>query len=317
MTEFFGALLGVMRAENLEHAISLVNQTGYGLTSGIESLDRREQQVWQEKIIAGNLYVNRGTTGAITLRQPFGGMGKSALGPGLKAGSPDYVAQFMNFSEIGLPQIGAIEKDYAILRIVQGWHQLIKWGSLAEYKQDLYRTIRAAKSYLYHVEQKFSCQQDYFHLRGQDNILRYLPIGKVVIRLNMTDSLFETLARIVAARISGCRPVVSIPTGMSNAVTAFLFCKEGEQLLKDIQVVFQHDKALIDMMPEIDRIRYAAPDRVPDPVFAAAAETGFYISRTPVYMDGRLELLQYYQQQSICDNYHRYGNLGERGLLQH
>jgi RHH-type proline utilization regulon transcriptional repressor/proline dehydrogenase/delta 1-pyrroline-5-carboxylate dehydrogenase len=43
-----------------------------------------------------------------------------------------------------------------------------------------------------------------------------------------------------------------------------------------------------------------------------AAETGFYIARTPVMMDGRIELLQYYRQQSICNNYHRYGNLGER-----
>jgi RHH-type proline utilization regulon transcriptional repressor/proline dehydrogenase/delta 1-pyrroline-5-carboxylate dehydrogenase len=64
----------------------------------------------------------------------------------------------------------------------------------------------------------------------------------------------------------------------------------------------------------MDRIRYAAPDRVPPAVFKAAAETGFYISRTPVMIDGRLELLQYYQQQSICNNYHRYGNLGERSL---
>ena len=42
MTEFFGPLLAVMRADDLDHAIELVNQTGYGLTSGLESLDPRE-----------------------------------------------------------------------------------------------------------------------------------------------------------------------------------------------------------------------------------------------------------------------------------
>jgi RHH-type proline utilization regulon transcriptional repressor/proline dehydrogenase/delta 1-pyrroline-5-carboxylate dehydrogenase len=47
-------------------------------------------------------------------------------------------------------------------------------------------------------------------------------------------------------------------------------------------------------------------------VFAAAAETGFYIARAPVLMEGRIELLQYYRQQSVCTNYHRYGNLGFR-----
>jgi RHH-type proline utilization regulon transcriptional repressor/proline dehydrogenase/delta 1-pyrroline-5-carboxylate dehydrogenase len=69
---------------------------------------------------------------------------------------------------------------------------------------------------------------------------------------------------------------------------------------------------MIKSMPVIDRIRYAAPERVPQGVLRAAAEIGFYIARTPVMMDGRIELLQYYRQQSICDNYHRYGNLGER-----
>ena len=44
MTEFFGPVLGVMKAKNLEEAIRLVNQTGYGLTSGLESLDDREQK---------------------------------------------------------------------------------------------------------------------------------------------------------------------------------------------------------------------------------------------------------------------------------
>jgi RHH-type proline utilization regulon transcriptional repressor/proline dehydrogenase/delta 1-pyrroline-5-carboxylate dehydrogenase len=47
-------------------------------------------------------------------------------------------------------------------------------------------------------------------------------------------------------------------------------------------------------------------------VFAAAAATGFTIARAPVVMEGRIELLQYYRQQSLCTNYHRYGNLGDR-----
>jgi len=64
----------------------------------------------------------------------------------------------------------------------------------------------------------------------------------------------------------------------------------------------------------VDRIRYASPGRVPAAVFAAVAETGFYIARDPVLAEGRLELLHYLVNQSICDTYHRYGNLGERAL---
>jgi RHH-type proline utilization regulon transcriptional repressor/proline dehydrogenase/delta 1-pyrroline-5-carboxylate dehydrogenase len=68
-------------------------------------------------------------------------------------------------------------------------------------------------------------------------------------------------------------------------------------------------------MDIVDRIRYAAPERVPALVLAAAARRGFYIARAPVLMEGRIELIHYYQNQSICDTYHRYGNLGDRTHL--
>ncbi len=84
MTELFGPVLGVMKYRTLQQAIDLVHQTGYGLTSGLESLDDREQAYWSSRLVAGNLYINRSTTGAIVLRQPFGGMGKSAFGQALK-----------------------------------------------------------------------------------------------------------------------------------------------------------------------------------------------------------------------------------------
>ena len=105
VTELFGPVLGVMCAADLDEAIDLVHQTGYGLTSGLQSLDDREQEHWARRVRAGNLYVNRGTTGAIVLRQPFGGMARSAVGPGLKAGGPNYVASWSrpNSSAIACP----------------------------------------------------------------------------------------------------------------------------------------------------------------------------------------------------------------------
>jgi RHH-type proline utilization regulon transcriptional repressor/proline dehydrogenase/delta 1-pyrroline-5-carboxylate dehydrogenase len=51
-------------------------------------------------------------------------------------------------------------------------------------------------------------------------------------------------------------------------------------------------------------------------IFRAAAEKGLTISRHPVHMEGRLELLHYLRQQTVCNNYHRYGNLGERDLAK-
>jgi RHH-type proline utilization regulon transcriptional repressor/proline dehydrogenase/delta 1-pyrroline-5-carboxylate dehydrogenase len=314
-TEFFGPLLGVMCADGLEHAVKLVNQTGYGLTSGLESLDKREHAYWQQRIKAGNLYINRETTGAMVLRQPFGGMGKSSLGAGIKAGGPNYVAQFVDFEDIDVPQIGAIKNDHALLRLVQEWHQKLNWKQMRDVKTDLTKTIRAIKSYLYHREQEFFQEKDYFHLRGQDNIVRYLPAGVVLVRIHPEDSLFEALARIAAAKISKCKPEVSLPQGLDNMVSRFLSSKQGQVFLGNVPMVKQSDTELISMMPTVQRIRYAKPNRVPTQVLAAAAKRGFHISRNPVLMEGRIELMQYFQEQSICNNYHRYGNLGERAML--
>jgi RHH-type proline utilization regulon transcriptional repressor/proline dehydrogenase/delta 1-pyrroline-5-carboxylate dehydrogenase len=312
MTEFFGPLLGVMQASNLNHAIAMVNQTGYGLTSGIESLDPREQTRWKNAVKAGNLYINRGTTGAVTLRQPFGGMGKSALGAGFKAGGPTYVAQFMEFDEIEMPTAGPLQQPHPLLHLAQQWQQDLERGKFEGLKSDIERTIRAIKSYLYRMEQVFDREIDYFHLRGQDNILRYLPVGKMRVRIHAKDSLFDTLARIAASRISGCQLLISAPEGLDNTVMQFLYSADGRRLVGGHSILRQTDADLIAGIPDIDRIRYAAPDRVPPELFAAAAKTGFYIARSPVMMEGRIELLQYFRQQSICHTYHRYGNLGER-----
>jgi RHH-type proline utilization regulon transcriptional repressor/proline dehydrogenase/delta 1-pyrroline-5-carboxylate dehydrogenase len=315
MTEFFGPILGVICADDLEDAIRIVNQTGYGLTSGIESLDKREQKIWKDKIKAGNLYINRGTTGAIVLRQPFGGIGKSAIGAGIKAGGPNYAAQFMNFEDISYPKTGAILSDHALLRLAREWSLKLNRGEFAYIKEDIYKTIRAVKSYLFNTGQEFLAEKDYFHLRGQDNIVRYIPVRNVAVRLHEDDTLFETLARIAAAKIAGCGVTVSIPPEMENVTTSFLAGTDGKALLQDTPVVRQTDTELAGTIGNIQRIRYAAPGRVPSLIFEEAAKTGSYVSRTNVIMEGRIELLQYFQEQSICDNYHRYGNLGERSII--
>ena len=81
LTEWFGPVLGVMRAPDLDTAIAWQNAVEYGLTAGIHALDVGECETWIERIQAGNAYVNRGTTGAVVNRQPFGGWKKSAVGP--------------------------------------------------------------------------------------------------------------------------------------------------------------------------------------------------------------------------------------------
>ncbi len=97
-TECFGPVLGVMRADDLDHAIELQNGTAYGLTGGIQSLDEREVEHWIDRVEVGNAYVNRPITGAIVQRQPFGGWKRSSTGCGPKAGGPWYVESLGSWS---------------------------------------------------------------------------------------------------------------------------------------------------------------------------------------------------------------------------
>jgi len=91
LNEWFGPVLGVMIAENLDEAIRWQNQIPYGLTGGIHSLNEAECEAWIQRVEVGNAYVNRGVTGAIVHRQPFGGWKRSSVGPTAKAGGPNYV----------------------------------------------------------------------------------------------------------------------------------------------------------------------------------------------------------------------------------
>ncbi len=98
--EWFGPVLGVMVAPDFATAIEWQNQTDFGLTSGVQSLDEAECEEWMRRAQAGNLYVNRGVTGAVVNRQPFGGWRRSSVGPTAKAGGRNYVNCLRSWSSL-------------------------------------------------------------------------------------------------------------------------------------------------------------------------------------------------------------------------
>jgi RHH-type proline utilization regulon transcriptional repressor/proline dehydrogenase/delta 1-pyrroline-5-carboxylate dehydrogenase len=63
------------------------------LTGGVFSRSPRHIEKARQEFRVGNLYINRGITGAIVERQPFGGLKLSGIGS--KAGGPDYLLQFL------------------------------------------------------------------------------------------------------------------------------------------------------------------------------------------------------------------------------
>ena len=106
-TECFGPVLGLAAAANLQEAIAIQNSLPYGLTGGIHTLDPAETETWLEQVEVGNAYVNRGITGAVVRRRPFGGWKRSNVGPGAKAGGPNYVRQLGVWSPIPTPDFPA------------------------------------------------------------------------------------------------------------------------------------------------------------------------------------------------------------------
>lgn len=306
MTELFGPVLSVMKARDLDEAIDIVNQTGYGLTSGLESLDDREQQEWRDHIRAGNLYINRVTTGAIVLRQPFGGMGKSAFGPGIKAGGPNYVLQLMTFEQQGSPQISNALSSKKLANL---------YRDLANSDRDCVDVCEAIRSYDLAYTEEFGQTHDHFQLIGQDNIRRYLPVSEMRIRVHPDDTEFEVYARVAAAAAAGCRITVSYPRdGLTTMLRALT--RETEIWGGQIEFVEESDEELADIIArqQTDRVRYATPDRVPEVVLRAIGETGVYIASAPVRAEGRVELPWYFREQSISFDYHRYGTLGDRAM---
>jgi RHH-type proline utilization regulon transcriptional repressor/proline dehydrogenase/delta 1-pyrroline-5-carboxylate dehydrogenase len=97
LNEWFGPVLAIMPAPDFATALSLQNATDYGLTAGIHSLNTRECEIWINSVAAGNLYVNRGITGAVVNRQPFGGWKRSSVGATSKAGGPNYLNSLRNW----------------------------------------------------------------------------------------------------------------------------------------------------------------------------------------------------------------------------
>ncbi len=87
--EIFGPVVGFTKAKDFTEAIEIANNTEYGLTGAVITKNRAHMEQAREDFHVGNLYFNRGCTGAIVGYQPFGGFNMS--GTDSKAGGPDYL----------------------------------------------------------------------------------------------------------------------------------------------------------------------------------------------------------------------------------
>lgn len=291
--ELFGPVLSLMCAEDFDHAIALANGTSYGLTSGIESLDELEIEQWLRHIEAGNCYVNRGITGAIVQRQPFGGCKESSFGRGLKAGGPNYLMQFMEAEQILFPP----EEEIPSSDVVALGMMLAGLDLIVEEK-DWWQT--SVSSYAYYFNNYFVLNHDSVLLLGQDNLLHYTAHHYMIFRIQQGDALIDVIRVIAAAMTCGTPLVLSVDLGMVEAL----------QLPHSLPFHEENEEQFIATLSGGQRIRFLKkPSEI---ILKACAELACHIIALPVIANGRVELLHYLREVSISNDYHRYGNLGDR-----
>jgi 1-pyrroline-5-carboxylate dehydrogenase len=97
--EIFGPVLAVIKSKNFDEGLAIANNTEFGLTGAVYTLNPDKIERAMDDFHVGNLYINRKCTGAIVGAHPFGGFNMS--GTDSKAGGPDYLLLFTQGKSIG------------------------------------------------------------------------------------------------------------------------------------------------------------------------------------------------------------------------
>lgn len=97
--EIFGPVLACIKARDFDHALTIANDTKYGLTGALFSRNLGKLDRARREFHVGNLYLNRKSTGALMGVHPFGGFNMS--GTDSKAGGPDYLLLFLQGKSVG------------------------------------------------------------------------------------------------------------------------------------------------------------------------------------------------------------------------
>ncbi|WP_125613480.1 bifunctional proline dehydrogenase/L-glutamate gamma-semialdehyde dehydrogenase [Specibacter cremeus] len=289
LTEFFGPVLGVMTAATLDEAIAMVNAIDYGLTSGLHSLDSAEIGLWLDTVQAGNLYVNRGITGAIVQRQPFGGWKKSAVGAGTKAGGPNYLVGLGHWTSTESTATAPLGADAARL--------LAESGLVGTERAFLERSLRSDAAAW---ASEFGVAKDVSGLTAERNVFRYLPLNPLV-RLAEGESASRLLRVLGAALLAGSTPQVSTAAALPAGVATLL---SG----RGISVTVESDAEWLASARRFGagRIRLVGGDA--SALYeATAGRPDLAIYHGEVTEAGRIEILPFLHEQAVSITAHRFG----------
>ncbi len=297
-TECFGPVLGIIRVDSFDQALQIQNSSEFGLTGGLHSLDPQEIDVWRENVEVGNAYINRTTTGAIVRRQPFGGWKDSCVGPGPKAGGPNYVATFCEWTEDSLPQTRS-PAPTAIAAVVR------ELSKLLDNKQAAERLTAASESYAHWWKNAFSLEHDPSQIHGETNHFRYRARPWHVLRIQPSG--------LSTSQLDAAMSVIASLTVNSKL---HLSCNEYPDWLNQVFRQLTNAECTIESESELAN-RLAEKrggtlriigDYEPH-VFAPKIIGNVPIINPRIFANGRIELLNYLKEQSVTETVHRYGNI--------
>ena len=298
-TEYFGPVLGIMTARTLSEAVALQNAVEYGLTAGIHSLDTDEVAFWLDRVEAGNCYINRGITGAIVQRQPFGGWKKSSVGPGAKAGGPNYLFALGHWQrrEIGSDQEPVAPEDY--------YTRLIDAATAADTDERAFLT-RSLGDDRRVWESVYGVSHDPSGLGVERNVFRYRP-NAVTIRA----SGFVPAAEIIRVFAAGVRAGSTINISTSESLPEELVAlmrqsPEGSGRLAGYVVESESGFVVRSAASLPARIRLLGSRADALAVaFDGAPEVAIYGDE--VTESGRVEMLPFVKEQAVSITAHRFG----------
>src|SRR5690606_38412538 len=197
--EFFGPVLGIMHASTLSQAIELQNAVEYGLTAGLHTQNPDDLAPWLARVQAGNLYVNRGITGAIVQRQPFGGWKRSSVGPGTKAGGPNHLIGLGTWRSQPRGRASSTLHlrglDARISGLIESAQSSLDFEAFEWLRQ-------AALSDAVAWDREFGQVRDVSQLSVERNLFRYRPLP-VGVRATRDAGLHEVLRVVIAGIRSG------------------------------------------------------------------------------------------------------------------
>ena len=297
--ECFGPVLGIVRVENLEQAILIQNSSKFGLTGGLHSLEPDEIELWREKVEVGNAYINRSTTGAIVRRQPFGGWKDSCVGPGPKAGGPNYVSAFCEWSEEGLPTSSS-----SPIREVEFVLECLKKTGADQ--QVAERCKSAAQSYAFWWGKEFSVDHDPSQIRGETNYFRYRKRPWHVLRFTKPS---DKAVEVTALSFMGC-----LTTGTNLQVSLDSENSELAQfmdLLKPMvfSKIIETNSELAQRLSNLKGGSIRIIGDYDPQEFSPATIGNIPITHNEILANGRIELLNHLREQSVTEIVHRYGNI--------